>query len=261
MKKVALITGAAQGIGKRVALQLAESGIEVAISYLTREQEALALVEELSGFGVQAKAYQSDITRSEDNAALVQNVLRDFGQIDILINNAGPFKHERQTFSEFALDDVYYLMNGHFRGTMELDHHVLQTMKERKFGRILHIGFHHADEAKGYPLRSVYASSRVALVSFTKTLAVEESANNITVNMICPGDIRGDFKEMTISDATQKAKEKGLVRRLPTGGDIARLIEFLCQPESEMITGTIFDMSGGVDPIFAKMNSFKSRLG
>jgi len=247
--KIALITGSAKGLGRRTALELASHGCDVAINYVTSRDDAERLVDEIAALGRKAYAIQADIARADDAERLVSEVEKRFGGIDILINNAGPFIRERRLFADYKAEDIHYLMNGNLVGTMLMDHRVLPGMRARQWGRIIHFGFGHAAEARSWPHRAVYAAAKVGLVSFTKTLAVEEAASGITVNMICPGDIRGDYKEKSIADVDGVLDDESPRGRPGTGEDVARMIAFLCMPESDFITGNMIDVSGGLDPI------------
>ncbi len=140
-------------------------------------------------------------------------------------------------------------MRGNLLGVIELDYLVLPMMRRKRWGRIIHFGFGHAAEARGWPHRAVYAAAKVGLVSFTKSLAVEEAVNGITVNMLCPGDIRGENKEKRIEDVERGSDQESPVGRPGTGEDVARTIAFLCQSQSDFLTGNIIDVSGGLDPI------------
>ncbi|WP_255570511.1 SDR family oxidoreductase [Cohnella sp. CFH 77786] len=247
--KTALITGSAKGLGRRTALELAASGCDVALNYVTSRAEAEEAAAEIAAMGRRAVAIGADIARPEEADRLVEEVERSLGTVDILVNNAGPFIRERRLFADYRTEDIHYLMNGNLVGTMLLDHRVLPGMRSKGWGRIIHFGFGHAAEARSWPHRAVYAAAKVGLVSFTKTLAVEEAANGITVNMICPGDIRGDNKEKGIAEVEGVLDEESPRGRPGTGQDVARVITFLCQPESDFITGNTIDVSGGLDPI------------
>lgn len=247
--KIALITGSAKGLGKTAALRLAGEGCDVAVNYATSRNEAEALAERIRGLGVRSIAVQADVSKLEDVRALVERVERELGGIDILVNNAGPFIRERRDFIDYEMDEIEYLMRGNLIGVMELDRLVLPGMRHRGWGRIVHFGFSHAGEARAWPTRAVYAAAKVGLVSFTKTLAEEEAPHGITVNLIGPGDIRGTYKEKSISETEGLTDGETPIGRPGTGEDIARVIEFLCRPESGFITGAILDVSGGLDPI------------
>lgn len=247
--KTALVTGSAKGLGRRTAFELAELGCNVAINYVASRTEAEQAVREIRAMGREAVAIRADIADAEEAKRLVKETESALGGVDILVNNAGPFIRERRLFADYSEDEIHYLMNGNLVGTMLLDHRVLPGMRERQWGRIIHFGFGHAAEARSWPQRAVYASAKVGLVSFTKTLAVEEAANGITVNMICPGDIRGDYKEKGISDVNGVMDEEAPRGRPGTGEDVARVIGFLCLPESDFVTGNAIEVSGGLDPI------------
>lgn len=247
--KTALITGSARGLGRRTALELAAAGCDVALNYVNSKEEAEKLADRISEMGRRAVAVCADISQPNEADRLVTEVEQRLGGVDILINNAGPFIRERRLFADYPTEDIHYLMNGNLVGTMLLDHRVLPGMRSRGWGRIIHFGFGHAGEARSWPQRAVYAAAKVGLVSFTKSLAVEEAASGITVNMICPGDIRGDYKEKGIDDVAGIRDEESPRGRPGTGQDVARVITFLCQPESDFITGNTIDVSGGFDPI------------
>jgi 3-oxoacyl-[acyl-carrier protein] reductase len=253
MGRTALITGSAKGLGRRTALELASCGCDVAINYVNSEAEATLLVREIKAMGRRAISIQADIAKAADAERLVSEVESKLGGVDILINNAGPFIRERRLFADYKTDEILYLMNGNLVGTMLLDHRVLPGMRSRQWGRIIHFGFGHASEARSWPQRAVYAAAKVGLVSFTKTLAVEEAASGVTVNMICPGDIRGGNKEKSIADVAGMLDEESPRGRPGTGEDVARMIAFLCMPESDFITGNTIDVSGGFDPIRSQL--------
>ncbi|GJM74739.1 3-ketoacyl-ACP reductase [Paenibacillus macerans] len=247
--KVALITGSAKGLGKKTALTLAAQGCNIALNYVHSESEALSLRSEIERMGVRCIAVQADISHGEQIEDLARQVNESLGTIDILVNNAGPFIRERKLFAEYSQGEILEMVNGNLVGTMLLDHQVLKGMREKSWGRIIHFGFGHAAESRAWPHRAVYAAAKTGLVSFTKTLAVEEAPYGITVNMVCPGDIRGRNKEISIREAREKQDGETPLGRPGSGEDIARVIAFLCHPDSDFITGNIMDISGGLDPI------------
>ncbi|WP_261304648.1 SDR family oxidoreductase [Paenibacillus andongensis] len=247
--RTVLITGSAKGLGKMTAITLAQRGCQVAVNYVHSEKEAAELVLRLEDLGVRSVAVQGDVANREDIIRMVDQTTSKLGPIDILVNNAGPFFRERRFFADYNVDEIEYLMRGNLLGVMELDHLVLPMMRERRWGRIIHFGFGKAAEARGWTHRAVYAAAKVGLVSFTKTLAEEEASHGITVNMVCPGDIRGRNKERTMDEARLEVDGETPVGRPGTGEDVARVIDFLCLQASDFITGNIMDISGGLDPI------------
>ncbi len=247
--RTALITGSAKGLGKRTALQLARMGCGIVVNYVHSEADALRLKDEIEALGVPAAAIQADISIPEQVDRLADEAEGMFGGIDILINNAGPFIRERRLFVDYTREEIMSMVSGNLLGVMLLDHRLLPGMRQRRWGRIIHYGFGHAGESRAWPHRAVYAASKTALVSFTKTLAVEEAAHGITVNMICPGDIRGANKEKSIDDVLSELDDESPRGRPGTGEDVARAILFLCDPRSDYITGNLLDVTGGFDPI------------
>lgn len=245
----ALVTGSASGLGKKTALALSAKGCNVIINYVHSRQEAMALVEQIRSSGGSAAAIQADITQQSQREALVKEAATLYGGVDILINNAGPFIRDRIEFANYKQEQIEHLLQGNLIGPLTLDHMVLPWMRSRGWGRIIHFGFANAAEARGWPHRAVYAAAKVGLVSFTKTLAMEEAAYGITVNMVCPGDIRGENKERNISDVKQLNDVESPRGRPGSGEDIARVITFLCEPKSDYLTGNIIEVTGAMDPI------------
>lgn len=249
--RTAFITGSAKGLGKMTALALAAMGCDIVLNYVTSKEEAEWLAEDIRKLGVRSTAIRGDVARPEDVAAMAEQALQwsRTGIIDILINNAGPFKRERELFADYGDVDIINLVNGNLLGVMLLDRRMLPGMRAQNWGRIIHFGFGHAGEGRAWPHRAVYAAAKTGLVSFTKTLAVEEASSGITVHMICPGDIRGKNKERSIADVMTEQDEMAPTARPGSGEDVARVIAFLCLPHSDYLTGNIVDVNGGFDPI------------
>jgi len=248
--RTALVTGSARGLGRMTALRLAEHGCAVAVNYVRSESDAAELVELLRAMGVRAAAVQADVADPAAPKRLVEEAERELGAgIDILVNNAGPFVRERRRFADGPEEEAEAMMQGNLLGPMRLDRLVIPGMRERGWGRIVHFGFGRAGEARGWPHRAAYAAAKVGLVSLTKTLAVEEAAFGITVNMVCPGDIRGDHKEKRIEDVRGLVDPESPGRRPGAGEDVARVVAFLCDPASDYVTGNVIEVSGGFDPI------------
>lgn len=251
--RTALVTGSAKGLGKRTALQLAEQGCNLIINYLESEQEAHEVKRSIEQLGVKAITVQADIATTEGAHKLADEAERWAGGVDILVNNAGPFVRKRRLYSEYDEETIIRLMNGNLLSVMLLDHRLLPRMRENKWGRIIHFGFGHANEARAWPHRAVYAAAKTGLVSFTKSLAVEEAPFGITVNLIGPGDIRGANKERSIEEVENELDPESPLGRPGVGEDVARVILFLCQNKSSFLTGNVIDVTGGFDPIRANI--------
>jgi len=250
--KKALITGSAKGLGKRTAIELASLGCNIMIHYMESKQEALEVQKQLLDLGVDARVVQADIAKPEGINKLVAGV-EAWGGVDILVNNAGPFVRERKLFQQYDEELITSLVQGNLLSVMLLNHRLLPYMREKCWGRIIHFGFGHANEARAWPQRAVYAAAKTALVSFTKSLAVEEAPHGITVNLIGPGDIKGSYKEKSIHEVINDWDGETPIGRPGTGEDVARVISFLCDEKSSYLTGNIIDVTGGFDPIRANI--------
>jgi 3-oxoacyl-[acyl-carrier protein] reductase len=251
--RTALVTGSAKGLGKRTAIQLAEQGCNVVLNYYESELEAEQVKRQIEQLGVRAITVQADISSAEGVEKLAREAERWAGGVDILVNNAGPFVRERRLFSDYDEATIIRLLHGNLLGVMLLDHRLLPGMRSRRWGRIIHFGFGHAGEARAWPHRAVYAAAKTGLVSFTKSLAVEEAPFGITVNLIGPGDIRGANKERSIEEVEHEHDSESPMGRPGAGEDVARVILFLCEPKSNFLTGNVIDVTGGFDPIRANI--------
>lgn len=209
--KVALITGSAKGLGKMTALRLADEGCDIVLNYVHSQTEAEELRQVIEAKGVRCLSLQGDISIQEDITRLISAVQDRLGGVDIMVNNAGPFIRERRLFADYSVAEIHAMIQGNLVGTMLLDHLVLPHMRNQQWGRIIHFGFGHAGEARAWPHRAVYAAAKVGLVSFTKSLAVEEAPYGITVNMVCPGDIRGRTRKSQLPKSSACRIKRHLV--------------------------------------------------
>ena len=165
--KKALITGSAKGLGKRTAMELASKGCSIMIHYMESEREALDVRRQLLKLDVDATVVQADIAKPEGIDKLTAGV-EAWGGVDILVNNAGPFVRERKLFQQYDEELIRSLVQGNLLSVMLLNHRLLPYMREKRWGRIIHFCFGHANEARAWPQRAVYAAAKTALVSFTK---------------------------------------------------------------------------------------------
>ncbi|MDZ5473830.1 SDR family oxidoreductase [Bacillus sp. 31A1R] len=246
--KTALITGGATGIGKRTAVGLAEKGINLVINYRSSEKEALELVGFLNTqYGTENQIVQGDIAKQEDCVKIVDIAVTKFSSIDILIHNAGPYIHERKKMVDYTFDEWNYLINGNLNAVFYLTKLLIPKMREKKWGRIITLGFDRVESTPGWVNRSAFAAAKTGLASLTKTIALEEAKNGITANMVCPGDIVGEWKEKMISDTRDIFDEQSPIGRPGTGEDISRVIEFLIDENSSFLTGSVIPVTGSKD--------------
>lgn len=246
--KTALITGGAAGIGSRTAAELAGKGVNLIINYRTSEERAVALAKKLTErYGTKNILIKGDISKRNECENLIVEAFKEFDCVDIFIHNAGPYIHERKKLTEYSFEEWDYLIHGNLSAVFYLSKLIIPKMRENKWGRIITIGFDRAETAPGWIYRSAFAAAKTGLVSLTKTIALEEADNGITANMVCPGDIVGEWKEKDIKDAINVADSYTPVGRPGTGEDIARVISFLADEKSSFITGSIISVTGGKD--------------
>ncbi|MGG0237025.1 SDR family oxidoreductase [Bacillus rhizoplanae] len=245
----ALITAGTKGLGKQVTEKLLDKGYSVTVTYRSDVQAMETLQQQYKNLAHRMQFVQADVTKQEDLHKVVTKAMERFGRIDFLINNAGPYVFERKKLVEYKDDEWNEMIHGNLTAVFHLLKLVVPIMRQQKFGRIVNYGFQGADGAPGWMYRSAFAAAKVGLVSLTKTIAYEEAEYGITSNMICPGDIIGDMKEATIAKARTLPDHRTPIGRSGTGEDIARTISFLCEEDSDMITGTIIEVTGAVDVI------------
>jgi len=240
-RKHAIITGAARGIGKAIAVKLAHAGIDVAVSDVLLE-EAEKTASELESFGVQAIAVKADVSKIEDAENLVNTTVEKWGSVEFLINNAGITRDNlvlRMTQQEWDL-----VLNINLKGTFLCSQAASKIMIKQRLGRIVNIAS--VSGILGTAGQANYASSKAGVIALTKSLARELGKRNITVNAIAPGFI---LTEMT-GKLPDKVKEEYIanipLQRAGTPEDVAEAVLFLISPSASYITGTVLNVSGGL---------------
>lgn len=247
-RKTALITGGATGIGRRTAIELAEQGISLIINYRNSEKEAQELTSFLSNkYGNENYIIQGDISQQVDCMKVIRDANAISQTIDIVIHNAGPYVHERKRMTDYTFEEWHSLINGNLNAVFYLCKAFIPKMREQKWGRIITLGFDRVESAPGWMYRSAFAAAKTGLASLTRTIALEEVGNGITANMVCPGDITGDWKEGDIEAASHVLDEHSPIGRPGTGEDVARVISFLIDEKSSFITGSVIPVTGGKD--------------
>jgi 3-oxoacyl-[acyl-carrier protein] reductase len=246
-KKTALITGGAKGIGKKTAFQLAEKGYQLAINYRSSDNEAIFLTNQLEKiYGTKNVAIQGDISKKEDCLRIVDQVFEAFSTIDVIVHNAGPYVNERKKMTDYTFEEWDYLINGNLNAVFYLSKQVIPNMRKQRWGRIITLGYDRVETTPGWTNRSAFAAAKSGLASLTRTIAIEEAEYGITANMVCPGDIINEWKEKNINE-TNYDQNGAPIGRQGTGEDIARVISFLVDDNSDFITGSIIPVTGGMD--------------
>lgn len=245
----AVITAGSKGIGKKVTEQFLDMGCSVTVNYRSDITRVSQLQSEWEPYVNQLHFVQGDITKKADIIKIVREAMDQFGRIDYLINNAGPFIFERKKLVEYDDSEWYEMINGNLNAAFHLLKEIIPIMRKQQFGRIITYGYLDAEHAPGWKYRAAYGAAKSGLVSLTKSVAFEEAENGITANMICPGDIIGTMKEASIETARKTKDDITPIGRSGTGEDISRIIRFLCDENSDLITGSVISASGGIQVV------------
>lgn len=240
--KVAIVTGAGQGIGRGIALKLAQEGASVAIADLNLETANQA-ADELKGLGHKAIAVQTDVSSSASVNQMVQQVLDSFGTVDILVNNAGyvspmmtPFIKETEEYWEKVIGICY-------TGMILCSRAVVDTMIAKKSGKIVSIT---SDASKvGQSGQAVYSGAKGAVAAFSKAISVELARYNINVNCVAPGATNTPAFAQAPQEVKDAAAKMYPLRRVAEVQDIANAVAFLASDEASFITGQNLSVSGG----------------
>jgi 3-oxoacyl-[acyl-carrier protein] reductase len=242
--KVAIITGASRGIGEGIALKLAEHGAHVAFTYLSSEEKALALEEKLKAFGVKAKAYKSNAGIFADCEAMVNDVVKEFGTIDICVNNAGISKDNLLLrMSQEQWDEV---ITTNLKSVFNMTKQVIRPMMKAKNGSIINMSSIVGET--GNAGQSSYAASKAGVIGFTKSIAKELGSRNIRCNAIAPGFVETDMTSyLKEGEAADKYKAGIPLGRFGTTNDIANTVLFLASEMGAYITGQVISVCGGLN--------------
>jgi len=246
--KVSLVTGASRGIGKAIALKLANLGSKVAVNYVAIEDsnkvDADDLVESISHLGREAIAVEADIRDSTAAQAMVEKVTDKWGNVDILVNNAGI---NRDTLllrmSDDAWDDV---INTNLRGAYLCTKFALKSMMRQEWGRIISISS--ITGIVGNIGQSNYAASKGGIIAFTKSIAREAGSRNITVNAVAPGFIVTGMTDKLPSERKEAILAMVPLKRFGQPEDVAELVAFLASERAAYITGQVITIDGGAFP-------------
>lgn len=231
--RIALVTGASRGIGRAIALRLAEDVSGVAIHYLTRREEAQDLAAAIRERGKLSAVFRADLSKKAQAAGLIKKVEERFARIDVLVNNVGPFLVK--PWDHLEVSDWESILRGNLLGSYFCMKAALNGMRQRKWGRIVNIGYSRVEQWASFPTIAPYAAAKSGLLILTRTAASAEAASGITVNMVSPGLIKGG-RMPPVRDLPES--------RLGTVEDVAEAVAFLASDRAAAVTGTNLIVAG-----------------
>lgn len=240
--KTALITGGSRGIGKGIVKVLIDNGANVAFTYASSSGPALELSEKLNSNKTKCISYKSDASVYSDCEKLIQNVLNDFGNIDVLINNAGITKDN--LLLRMSEEDYDKVMDVNMKSVFNMTKACQRTFLKNKKGSIINISS--VVGLKGNAGQSNYAASKAAIIGFSKSIALELGSRNIRCNVIAPGFIKTEMTDKLSDELIQSWNENIPLKRSGESEDVANLCLFLASDLSNYITGQVINVDGGL---------------
>lgn len=240
--KVAIITGASRGIGKGIAEIFAKNGANVAFTYSSSTSSAEELEKELTALGVKAKGYKSNAADFNEAEKLVNDVLADFGTVDILINNAGITKDN--LLMRMSEEDFDAVIDINLKSVFNMTKAVQRTMLKNRAGSIINMSS--VVGVKGNAGQANYAASKAGMIGFTKSIALELGSRNIRCNAIAPGFIETEMTAKLNEDVVKGWREGIPLKRGGSPEDVANVCVFLASDMSAYVTGQVINVDGGM---------------
>lgn len=243
--RIALVTGASRGIGRAIAIGLAERGFDLVVNDIARQSEALAtLAREIEALGRRAIALHADVSSKAEVKAMVAQAIAEAGHVDAVVNNAGILiTSPVETLEEGVWDAV---MDVNAKGTFLVIQALLPHMRARRYGRIVNIAS--IGGKQGAPEQAHYSASKAAIMGFTRVLAQEIGAEGITANCVCPGIILTDMGRTNLENPAIKARwtANTAMRRIGVPEDIVGPVAFFASDDAGFVTGQTLNVDGGI---------------
>ncbi|UJF35311.1 3-oxoacyl-[acyl-carrier-protein] reductase [Paenibacillus hexagrammi] len=240
--KVALVTGASRGIGRAIALHLAESGADVAVNYAGSERAAQEVVEQIEAMGRKAVKLRADVSSSQEAEELVKLTLEAFGKIDILVNNAGITRDN--LIMRMKEDEFDQVIATNLKGVFNCVKAVTRPMMKQRSGRIINISS--VVGVIGNPGQANYVAAKAGVIGLTKATAKELSSRGITVNAVAPGFIETDMTDKLSEELRGQMLGQIPLQRLGQPEEIAKVVRFLASDDSSYMTGQTLHVDGGM---------------
>lgn len=240
--KTAVITGGSRGIGKAIAIKMAENGANVAIIYNSGEEKARDTLNEIEKLGVKASMYKCDVSNFGESAETVKTIINDFGAIDVLVNNAGITRDK--LIIQMKEEDFDSVLDINLKGAFNMIKHVFSPMMKRRSGSIINVSS--VSGMMGNPGQANYSSAKAGLIGLTKTVAKEIASRNVRCNAIAPGFIQTDMTDKLSDKVKESAIASIPLGKMGNPEDIGNLAVFLASDLSGYITGEVIKIDGGL---------------
>ena len=242
MDKVAMITGATRGIGKQIALTLANEGYNIVLNYRTENDELKQLKNEIESKNVKCLAVQGDVTNFEDCKQMIESAIKEFGKIDVLVNNAGITKD--MLLARMKEEDFKQVIDVNLVGTFNMTKNVISYMMKARNGKIINISS--VVGIAGNAGQTNYSASKAGIIGFTKSLAKEVASRNILVNAVAPGFIETNMTDVLKQEVKDEIAKNIPLKRMGTPKDVANVVKFLASEDSSYVTGQVINVDGGM---------------
>ncbi|MGB7435742.1 MAG: SDR family oxidoreductase [Candidatus Acidiferrum sp.] len=239
--RVALITGGTRGIGKGIAMELARRGAKIALAYRSNKGAAQTALRQLQTVCSDCIAVETNIVDPARADQLIKTVADRYGRLDVLVNNVGEFRWG--TLAESSLEEWTSIFDSNVLTVFHMCRAALPLMHKGRWGRIVNLGAVGAERAFGQAKISAYAAAKAAVVALSRSLALEEAKNGITVNVVNPSNI--DEKDISLEEARRFKDARYPIGRPPTVDDVAAAVAFFASEEAEYVTGQVINVSGG----------------
>lgn len=240
--KVALITGATRGIGKEIAIQLANEGYDISLNCRKENEEVLKLKEEIESKNVKCILVQGDVALFEDCEKMAKETIENLGSIDVLVNNAGITKDG--LLMRMKKEDFTDVIDVNLVGTFNMTRNVIPAMVKQKSGRVINIAS--VVGIVGNAGQTNYSASKAGIIGFTKSLAKEVASRNILVNAVAPGFIATDMTSVLSEKVQEGINEQIPLKKMGSAQDVAKAVKFLASEDSSYITGQVLNIDGGM---------------
>ena len=242
MAKVAFITGATRGIGKHIAIEFAKDGYDIAFNYRKENEDLENIKKQIKELNVRCLPVKGDVSIFDDTANMVNQIINEFGKIDVLVNNAGITKDA--LLMRMKKEDFEDVINVNLVGTFNVTKNVIPYMIKQRSGRIINISS--VVGVSGNAGQTNYSASKAGIIGFTKSLAKEVASRNILVNAVAPGFIETQMTDVLKQEVKEEIAKNIPLRRMGTPEDVANVVKFLAGEQSAYITGQVINVDGGM---------------